>query len=191
MDFQHDMAEAVANPPTAVDTASKFERCRAGDIKRGRNPRSRSRKQTDSDWPQFLADIAARGILQPIGVRKLPSGELELVWGNSRLDAWLELYGADALVEYKLVEATDEAALAMAFAENVQRSDMTPVDEAKAAAWLLAQFDGDKARVAERLSISAATLNSRLGLMNAIESVQEAFLDSKIKLGIRFKTPVV
>lgn len=183
MDFQHNMAEPVANPPTFVDTASKYERCRAGEIKRGRNPRGRSRKQTDPDWPQFLADISARGMLQPIGVRKLPSGERELVWGNSRLDAWIELYGVDAIVEYKLVEAGDEAALAMAFAENVQRSDMTPVDEAKAAAWLLAQFDGDKARVAERLSISAATLNSRLGLMNAIESVQEAFLDNKIKLG--------
>ena len=50
----------------------------------------------------------------------------------------------------------------MAFAENVQRSDMTPVDEAKAAAWLLAQFDGDKARVAERLPAMANVVISNV-----------------------------
>lgn len=190
MDFRISAAEAASSSQVPADSeqvalsrGSTFGRCRAGDIKRGRNPRGRARKITDKEWPNFVADVKAKGILMPIGVRALGTGELELVWGNSRLDAWLEAHGPDSTIEYKLVRASDDEALAMAFSENVHRADMTPVDEAKAAAWLLAQYDGDKSRVAERLSMSLPTLNARLALMNATASVQDAYLDQKLKLG--------
>src|SRR3990170_592372 len=89
--------------------------------------------RTDFD-EENLAELAesvrAHGILQPILVRRLPNGDFEIVAGERRWRA-ARLAGL-AEVPVLAVEAAGERALEIAIIENVQRSDLNPMEEAAA-----------------------------------------------------------
>jgi len=107
------------------------------------------RKEFDKVALEELAEsIRSEGLLQPIVVRKVKAG-YELIAGERRLRAYklLELKS----IPVRIMEASDSASAVLAMVENLQRSDLNPVDEALGVASLMRDFNLTQEVVAERL----------------------------------------
>ena len=155
-------------------------RLRVGDLKPGKNPR------TYYD-PVEMADLkntirAVKGILQPILVRPIDGGH-EVVAGYRRWIGSREELGEDYEIPVLIKEMSDAEAEAFAVIENVARVNMSPAEEAVAAAKVLGHCEGNRDETAKLLGMSRSTLDSRLALMNASESVRKALNERKIQLG--------
>ena len=148
-------------------------------VRPGKNPRT----YFDPALQMELENsIRAQGILQPILVRKTDDG-LFLVAGERRLRAFTAVYGADAQIPALIRVMSDEEAGEAALTENVIRANMTPVEEAEAAATVLGQCLGNRDEAAKRLGWARSVLDKRLGLMYASDKVREALQSKKILLG--------
>lgn len=150
-----------------------------GQISTGGNPR----KYFDvSAQAELEASIRTQNLLQPILVRQLDNG-YKLVAGERRLRAFTAVYGIEASIPALVRTMTDEEADAASLIENVIRSNMTPVEEAEAAAKLLGQYQGDRDETAKKLGWSRSILDRRLALMYGSDKVRAALQEQKILLG--------
>lgn len=100
-----------------------------------KNPRSEI-----GDISDLVANIKAHGIIQPITVRRTEEGRFVVVAGNRRLAALKELKRQVPAIEMDF--ATEKESLEVSVSENIVRSQMTPVDEAKAVASLFRRGKG-------------------------------------------------
>jgi len=137
----------------------------------------------DASLMELRDSIKAGGLLQPLLIRPLGNEEYRLVAGNRRYAMCADLFGQDAFIPVLIKEMTDEEEARAALTENVIRENMTPVDEAEAAAKILGQCRGDRAEAARVLGWKPEFLQKRLGLMNAIPAVRQACNSKVISLG--------
>ena len=100
-----------------------------------KNPRSEI-----GDISDLVANIKAHGLIQPITVRRTEEGRFVVVAGNRRLAALKELKRQVPAIEMDF--ATEKESLEVSVSENIVRSQMTPVDEAKAVASLFRRGKG-------------------------------------------------
>ncbi|TWO71564.1 PRTRC system ParB family protein [Caenimonas sedimenti] len=141
------------------------------------------RRMNAEKMTSLRADIKARGLMYPVFLRRKPDGRHQLLVGNRRFKAFTAEFGIDAKIRSKIFVLTDEQALAMMMAENGEREDPSAIEEAEGAARMLGHCNGDRHEAAARLGWDRPKLNRRLALMNAIQAVRDAYLDSKIDLG--------
>jgi ParB family chromosome partitioning protein len=155
---------------------------RLSNIQPGRNPR---RYFDPKEMADLEASIRAQGVLMPILLRPVDAqnGHFQIVAGERRFRAAHAVYGPDGEIPARIKTMTDEEADAAALAENIERADMTPVEEAEAAARVLGNCQGNRDEAAKRLGWSRGTLDKRLSLMYATEKVREALQNGKIMLG--------
>lgn len=149
-----------------------------------RPPLHQLRETIDPDALGTLADdIAARGLLQRIGVRgPMPDGTLEIVWGHRR---WLAVQLLGWLTIDACVFPADFDPLMAAVAENLQREQLTPLEEARLVARLLgAGLTVDQA--ARQLRRTAAWVTGRATLAGAPEDIQRAVHERAIPLGVAY-----
>lgn len=151
----------------------------AGSIRPGVNPR---RFMDPMKFAELKASIKASGVIVPVLVRPKDDG-YQLVAGYRRLAGALEEFGPEYPIPVLVKEIPDEEVNDYATVENVQRSDMSPAEEAEAAAKTLAACGGDRAEAARRLGWKSEVLNQRLGLMNCTQAVRDALVYRKIMLG--------
>jgi len=121
------------------------------------------RKEFDKVALEELAEsIRSEGLLQPIVVRKVKAG-YELIAGERRLRAYklLELKS----IPVRIMEASDSASAVLAMVENLQRSDLNPVDEALGVASLMRDFNLTQEVVAERLGKPRASIANLVRLL--------------------------
>ncbi|SDK42491.1 ParB/RepB/Spo0J family partition protein [Microbulbifer yueqingensis] len=135
----------------------------------------RGRYQPRRDFPQEslqeLADsIRAQGIMQPIVVRPVGEQAYEIIAGERRWRAaqLAELDRVPALVR----DVPDEAAIAMALIENIQREDLNPVEEAMALKRLQDEFELTQQQVAEAVGKSRTAVTNLLRLLSLTEDVR-------------------
>lgn len=147
-------------------------------IVRGRNPRQYF---DPVEMAELEASIKAQGVLQPILLRPITDGKLEIVAGERRWRAATAVGLADIPAMVK--ELTDDQADAAALTENHERAPMSPTEEAEAAARILGNCAGDREEAAKRLGWKPAMLKQRLALMNCSEGVRKALNERKISLG--------
>lgn len=147
-------------------------------IVRGRNPRQHF---DATEMAELEASVKAQGVLQPILVRPITDGKLEIVAGERRWRAATAV-GLSEIPAY-VKEMSDAEADAAALTENHERAPMSPTEEAEAAARILGNCAGDREEAAKRLGWSRTTLDKRLALMNCSENVRKALNERKISLG--------
>lgn len=147
-------------------------------IVRGRNPRQYF---DPVEMSELEASIKAQGVLQPILLRPITDGKLEIVAGERRWRAATAVGLAD--IPAMVREMTDDQADAAALTENHERAPMSPTEEAEAAARILGNCAGNREEAAKRLGWSVGTLKQRLALMNCSEGVRKALNERKISLG--------
>ena len=105
-------------------------------VKLIQKPKQQPRRYFDShEQEQLLLSIKQHGILEPLLVRPLAQGQYELVAGERRLRAAIELNLTEVPVIIK--QLTDEEAIQVALIENLQRVDLNPVEETEAILQLL------------------------------------------------------
>ncbi|AQQ69266.1 chromosome partitioning protein ParB [Microbulbifer agarilyticus] len=146
----------------------------------------RGRYQPRRDFPQEslqeLADsIRAQGIMQPIVVRPVGERKYEIIAGERRWRAaqLAELDKVPALIR----EVADEAAIAMALIENIQREDLNPVEEAVALKRLQDEFELTQQQVAEAVGKSRTAVTNLLRLLSLTDEVRTFLERGDIETG--------
>lgn len=145
----------------------------------GRNPRTHF---DPIEMAQLTESVRNNGVIQPILVRVV-DGKYKIIAGERRFRAASAAHGDSYRIPVMVIECTDEEADVLASVENIQRADMSAIEEACAAAKIVGDVQGDRAEAARLLSWSPQKLDSRLGLMNCSESVRDALKTRVIKLG--------
>jgi ParB family chromosome partitioning protein len=133
------------------------------------NPRQ-PRKRFDGEATSALADsIRAQGLVQPVVVRPRPAGGFELIAGERRWRATREagLPAVPALVR----EADDRDTLLLGLVENVAREQLSAVEEARAYALLLDEFELSLGDLSERVGKAKPTVSNRLRLLELPDDV--------------------
>lgn len=138
--------------------------------------------------PKTMAELvagirAAGGVMQPIVIRPVEDGYYEIIAGERRYRAAMEVYGMEYNMPIMVKDVDDETAEAMAIIENVARDDMAPSEEAVAAARMVGKLKGDREEAARIFGWSRALLDKRLALMNCSNEVLNALNERKIQLG--------
>jgi ParB family chromosome partitioning protein len=139
------------------------------------------RKNFDEDELLQLADsIRNAGVLQPLLVR--PLGEnFQLVAGERRLRA-AQLAGIAELPVY-VREFDEQQLFEAALVENIQRSDLNPIEKAQGFKSYLDKFQMTQEQLALRLGIDRTTITNLVGLLNLPPEVQDRVRSGQISLG--------
>ena len=133
------------------------------------NPRQ-PRRRFDAEAGSGLAEsIRAQGVVQPVVVRPRAAGGYELVAGERRWRAARE--AGVATVPAIVREADDRESLLLGLVENVAREQLTPVEEARAYALLVDEFELSLGEVAERVGRSKPAVSNRLRLLELSSDV--------------------
>ena len=139
------------------------------------------RRDFDQEALQELADsIRAQGVMQPIVVRQLGNQRYEIIAGERRWRACQLAGQADipALVR----DISDEAAIAMALIENIQRENLNPIEEAMALRRLQTEFSLSQQEVATAVGKSRSVVANLLRLLSleseVLDHLQAGLLDT-------------
>ena len=140
------------------------------------------RKDMSPDALEDLASsIRSQGIIQPIVVRKIADKKFEIIAGERRWRASQLAHLHEVPCIIKNVE--DDAAVAIALIENIQREDLNAMEEAQALERLLNEFDLTHQEVAEAVGKSRASVTNLLRLNNLNEDVKLLLEHGDIEMG--------
>ena len=140
------------------------------------------RTHMDQASLESLADsIREQGIMQPIIVREVGVNRYEIIAGERRWRA-SQLAGLSE-VPVIVREIPDEAALAMALIENIQRENLNPIEEANGIKRLIDEFSMTHELAAKAVGRSRSAVTNLLRLQNLHAVVQELLMHSKLDMG--------
>lgn len=129
---------------------------------------------------ELAQSIRENGILQPILVRKL-GDEYQIIAGERRWRAAQRAGLHDVPVMVK--ELDDSAAFAIALIENIQRSDLNPIEESLAYQRLLEEHAFTQEALAQRVGKDRSTITNSLRLLKLPERVREFVVEGKLSMG--------
>lgn len=135
----------------------------------------------DAALQTLAASIKAQGIMQPILVRQLSDEQYEIIAGERRWRA-SQIAGLSE-VPVLVREIADEAALAMALIENIQRENLNPLEEALGIKRLIDEFAMTHEKAAEAVGRTRVTVSNLLRLLTLSAPVQDMLMQSKLDMG--------
>lgn len=135
------------------------------------NPRQPRRFFDEQKIAELADSVRDQGVLQPLVVRKVAGG-YELILGERRFRAAqrAEMEHVPVIVK----EASDAESLEMALVENIQREELTPIEEALAYRQLMEEFDLTQEQVARRVGKSRPTVTNLLRVLNLPDEIRDA-----------------
>ena len=140
------------------------------------------RKNFDDEALGQLADsILQFGMIQPITVRKLPGGYYQIIAGERRWRA-ARIAGLEE-VPIRLIEADDLRAMEMALVENLQREDLSPIEEAKGYRTLIAEYGMTQEQASQSVGKSRPAIANALRLLSLSPQVIELLESGKLTAG--------
>jgi ParB family chromosome partitioning protein len=140
------------------------------------------RRDIEPESLRELADsIIAQGVIQPISVRPISDQRYEIIAGERRWRA-AQLAGLD-VIPVVIRDVSDQAAIAMALIENIQREDLNPIEEAVSLQRLQSEFDLTQQEVATAVGKSRSTVANLLRLMTLQEDVQRLVEHGDLEMG--------
>ncbi len=145
------------------------------------NPYQPRKDFDDTALDELAASIHQLGIIQPITVRALGSGQFEVISGERRLRA-ARRAGLKRIPAY-VREADTEAMLEMALVENVQREELNPIEVALGYQRLLEECGLTQEQVAEKIGKSRAAVSNTLRLLKLPPRVQASLRDGSLSVG--------
>jgi ParB family chromosome partitioning protein len=168
------LGEAGAGASTVVEQAE------VGIDRIDQNP-NQPRKIFDEDELAALSEsIKNHGVLQPVVVRQI--GErFQLVAGERRLRA-AQSIGVDS-IPVRIVDFNDQQVMEAALAENIQRSDLNPIEKAQGFREYLGRFEMTHEELAGRLGLDRSTVTNLVRLLDLPDAVQAAVRNGQITAG--------
>jgi ParB family transcriptional regulator, chromosome partitioning protein len=153
-------------------------RVTVGQIKH--NPFQPRKRFDDDELTQLSSSIRTHGILQPLVVRKV-GDDFQLIAGERRLRAAQAAGLADVPVH--VVEFNDQQVFEAALVENIQRSDLNPIEKAQGFKDYLDRFKMTQDQLGSKLGMDRTTISNLIGLLNLAGEVQDAVRLGQISLG--------
>jgi ParB family chromosome partitioning protein len=147
------------------------------------NPRNPRRNFSDAELDELAASIKARGIIQPIVVRpqRGATDRFEIIAGERR---WRAAQRAGVHeVPIVPIEATDAEALELAIIENVQRTDLNPLEEAAGYLALIDQYNHSQDEVAKFVGKSRSHVTNTLRLLKLSDAVKAYIHSGELTAG--------
>ena len=144
------------------------------------NPHQPRSPIRDQDLVELAASIEEHGVIQPLIVTRASDG-YQLVAGERRWRA-SRLAGLDK-VPVLVKDVAPREMLELALVENIQRSDLNPLEEAMAYHQLTDEFGLTQEQVARRVGKSRVAVSNTLRLLKATPAVQQALMNGKISEG--------
>jgi len=140
------------------------------------------RKVFEEDKIGELVDsIREHGMLSPLVVRKVEGGFYQIIAGERRWRAAREV-GLDE-VPARIIIADDKTALELAMVENLQREDLSPIEEARGYKFLMEEFDMTQEEVAQKVSKSRPAVANSLRLLSLPDELTELVLRKELSAG--------
>ena len=130
---------------------------------------------------ELAASIEKDGLLQPILVRTIGVNTYQIIAGERRWQA-CKLIGLKT-VPVRIKDVDDDKALELALIENVQRSDLNPIEEAYGYRRLMERKNLTQAEVAHAMSKGRSTVANALRLLDLPEAAQQMLFEEKITAG--------
>jgi ParB family chromosome partitioning protein len=135
----------------------------------------------EASLDELAESIKAQGVMQPILVRPVDAGRYEIIAGERR---WRAAQRAGLKEMPALVRGVpDQAALAMALIENIQREDLNPLEEAQGISRLIDEFGLSHESAAGAVGRSRSAVSNLLRLLQLAKPVQELLLAGKLDMG--------
>lgn len=175
---------AVPSPalsPTA-DPASPQEPLR--DIRLDQvqpNPLQPRRSFADGELAELVSSLRTNGLLQPITVRPRADGHYELIAGERRFRAARQL-GWVTMPAF-VRDASNEQMLSLALVENLQRSDLNPIEEAQGYSQLVSEFGLAHQQIADAVGKDRSTITNSLRLLSLPPEALQLVRDGAITVG--------
>ena len=131
----------------------------------------------DQGLKELAASIKEHGIIQPLVLRKLGS-KYEIIAGERRYKA-SQMAGLTT-VPAVISNIDDNSSAEVALVENIQRRDLTPIEEARSYKNLLDKGYLTQEQLAKKMGISQSAIANKLRLLNLDDEVQQALLEGRI-----------
>lgn len=131
----------------------------------------------EQDLNELADSIRQHGIIQPLVLRKI-GDKYEIIAGERRYKA--SYIAGLTTVPAVIINLNDNESAEVAIVENIQRKDLSPIEEAKSYQKLLDRGYLTQDQLASRMGKTQATVSNKLRLLNLSEDVQEALLNNKI-----------
>jgi ParB family transcriptional regulator, chromosome partitioning protein len=148
-------------------------------VQRGRYQPRRDMHQEALE--ELASSIRAQGVMQPIVVRPIGDERYEIIAGERRWRA-SQLAGLDKIPAV-IRDVPDEAAIAMALIENIQREDLNPIEEALALKRLQDEFELTHQEVAQAVGKSRTTVTNLLRLIALSDEVKTLLEHGDLEMG--------
>ncbi len=140
------------------------------------------RKHFDQEKLEELAEsIRQHGIIQPLTVRKLSSGYYQIIAGERRWRA-ARLAGLTE-VPAVIIEADDRKAMELAMIENLQREDLSPMEEAEGYKMLVEDYGLTQEQAAQRVGKSRSAVANALRLLALSPALRQMVEDGRLSAG--------
>ena len=145
------------------------------------SPNNPRKHFADADLDDLAKSIRDKGLLQPLVVRPLHQGDYEIVAGERRWRAAQRAGVHDVPVLIR--ELSDGEALEIALIENIQRSDLNPLEEARAYGMLMEQFQYTQLQLADSIGKSRSHISNTLRLLNLPDSIRRQIEQGSLSAG--------
>jgi ParB family chromosome partitioning protein len=176
------ISELLSDLNTTANNSSDTSNLQQLPIEQVRSGKYQPRKKFNTESLQELADsIKSQGVIQPIVVRLIENNDYEIIAGERRWRA-AQLAGLHQ-IPVVIRNVPDEAAIAMALIENIQREDLNVIEEANALQRLTQEFALTHEQVAEIVGKSRATITNILRLLSLNNEVKNLLINKELEMG--------
>lgn len=174
-------APALLDSPAApVEPATPYRLLPVGKIRP--NPLQPRKEFREEELADLEASLRVSGLLQPITVRPAPRGDgFELIAGERRFRAATRLGWSEIPAVVRDVD--DKLLLSLAMVENLQRSDLNPIEEAEGYDQMIREFALTQQEVADIVGKDRSTVANTLRLLGLPASVRRLVWDGALTVG--------
>jgi ParB family chromosome partitioning protein len=170
--------KALIPVPEAAEPSGELVRIAIGRVRR--SPFQPRKTFDPGQLAELESSLAANGLLQPIAVRKV--GEFfELIAGERRLRAATNLGWTEIPALIKTLD--DRSSLVLALVENLQRTDLNPVEEAQGYLRLADEFGLTHQQIADATSKDRATITNLLRILSLPDRILELLSEGRLSAG--------
>lgn len=175
-------AAVRGEPDDATSSIPVAETLRSLPVERIQRGRYQPRQDFREDTLQELAaSIRVQGIVQPVLVRPLSGDRYELIAGERR---WRAAQKAKLhKVPVVIKDLTDGEMLEVALIENIQRSDLTPIEEARGYERLMSEFSHTQEQLSQLVGKSRSHVANLLRLLTLPKELQDMLADGRLTMG--------